>query len=88
MEQLEKMENDKKRLEREQREREIREKEEKKKREEELEKLKSQKIKSLPNEPEQGNLNATHIILRYPDGNRRAERRFLKTDTIQVKNDI
>jgi hypothetical protein len=46
--------------------------------------LVKQKVKSLPQEPAENDPNSTLIIFRYPDGDRRAERRFLKTEKIQV----
>jgi hypothetical protein len=50
--------------------------EHKRKREEEMSKHKDEKLKSLPEEPEVGDPNSTHIIFRYR-GSRRSERRFL-----------
>jgi hypothetical protein len=84
IENLERMERDKKRVEDEKRKKEETEKEEKRKKEEELSLKKIHKQKCLPEEPSADNTNATHIIFRYPDGNRRVDRRFLKTDKLQV----
>lgn len=84
MEHLERLENARKAKEREDQLRAEREKEEKKKKEEELQNLMKQKQKSLPPEPSADDPNSSYIIFRYPDGSRRAERRFLKTHTVKV----
>jgi hypothetical protein len=84
LEYLERLEEEKKRKERDSKLKAQEEEEMKRKMEEEKEAKKKEKIKSLPPEPEAGNPDSTFIIFRYPDGDRRAERRFLKTDKIQV----
>ena len=48
----------------------------------EIEAEKSKKL--LPEEPDENNPNISQIILRYPDGEKTIERRFLKTDKINV----
>ena len=85
IEQIERMENEKKRREQEEKLRIQRDIEEKKRIEEENEKKKLERKNLLAPEPSETDPLATFIIFRYPDGNRRAERRFLKTDKIQVK---
>ena len=47
-------------------------------------KLKKEKEKIVAKEPDADDPNATLIIFRYPDGNQRTERRFLKSDKIKV----
>lgn len=84
IENLERMENDKKKKEIEEKLKIQREIEEKKRLEEEKEKLKLEKKKMLAEEPSESDPQSTLIIFRYPDGNRRAERRFLKSDKIEV----
>jgi len=50
------------------------------------EKNKKDKIKKRfeDEEPEEGEENTTFIIIRLPDGERRLERRFYRTDTLGV----
>jgi len=83
-EELERMENEKK-------EKEKKEELEKKRKEEELKKL-NERIelikKNLPEEPEDSNPNKSIIVFRYPDGEKNAERKFLKTDKIQILYDF
>jgi hypothetical protein len=88
IENLERMENEKKKLEEERLRKEQLEKEEKLRREQEILNKKIEKEKQLPEEPVQGDPNSTHIIFRYPDGARRKERRFLKTDKVQILYDF
>lgn len=38
----------------------------------------------MPEEPEENNPDVSQIILRYPDGEKTIERRFLKTEKINV----
>ena len=57
----------------------IEEEEQKKKEEKKLEELK----KMVVEEPPEGDPNATTICFRYPDGENRKNRRFLKSHTIQ-----
>ena len=52
---------------------------EKKEKEKKLEELK----KKVVDEPSEDNPDATTISFRYPDGEKRKDRRFLKTHTIQ-----
>lgn len=85
IEQLERMENEKKIRENKEKLRLQKELEEKRRLEEEKEMKKLEKKNLLTSEPDESNPLATFIIFRYPDGDRRAERRFLKTDKIQVK---
>ena len=40
--------------------------------------------KLLPDEPSEDNPDACRIILRYPDGEKTIERRFLKTEKVHV----
>ena len=61
---------------------EQRKKEEEKKKEEEEKKLKEFQ-KKLVEEPSEDDPNATTISFRYPDGETRKDRRFLKSHTIQ-----
>lgn len=91
---LAKRENEMKELERQQEEKLKKEEEEKRKKLEEENKLK--KIEEnckkeaevsknlLPPEPEEGNPDACTIVLRYPDGIKIMERRFLKTDKVSI----
>ena len=39
--------------------------------------------RKIVDEPEEGNPDATTICFRYPDGEKRKDRRFLKSHTIQ-----
>jgi len=48
-----------------------------------LKKIKVEKQKALADEPASDNPDSAFIIFRYPDGDRRAERRFLKSHTVQ-----
>ncbi len=84
MEELERMDNEAKMKEKEEKLRIEREIKEKKEKEEMLEKIKQEKMKSLPPEPSADDVNSTHIIFRYPDGSRRQERRFMKTEKLRV----
>lgn len=84
MEYLERLEEESKEKEKAEKIKQQKEFEDKKRQELELEKLKLEKQKILSPEPEEGNPQAAFIIFRYPDGDRRAQRRFLKTDKIKV----
>ena len=42
------------------------------------------KKQTLPPEPDENNPNKTTIVFRYPDGSQSKERRFLKTDKVQL----
>lgn len=84
MEYLERLEEERKAKELEEKLKKQKELEDKKRKELEIEMLKLEKQKILPPEPEEGNIEAAFIIFRYPDGDRRAQRRFLKTDKIKV----
>lgn len=53
-----------------------------KKRIEDYEKGAEMSKKLLPEEPEENNPEVSHIIFRYPDGEKTIERRFLKTNRI------
>jgi hypothetical protein len=78
-EQIEKMEKE------EEKKKKIKDEENQKKKrieEYEIEAEKSKKL--LPEEPDENNPNISQIILRYPDGEKTIERRFLKTDKINV----
>ena len=66
---------------------EIRIENEKRKKEEELKLLEEKSIilkNSLPKEPEDSNPDKCVIIFRYPDGCKNIERKFLKTNKIQI----
>ena len=89
-----KREREMKELERQQEEKMRKEEEEKKKilaEENEL-KMKNEKYEkeallckqNLPNEPEESNSDVCRILFRYPDGEKNSERRFLKTDQINI----
>ena len=82
----EKNEREKKKLEDKKKE-EIRIENEKRKKEEELKLLEEKSImlkNSLPKEPEDSNPDKCVIIFRYPDGCKNIERKFLKTNKIQI----
>ena len=49
----------------------------------EIEKKAKEAKRKIVDEPEEGNPEATTICFRYPDGEKRKDRRFLKTHTIQ-----
>ena len=55
-----------------------------KKRIEDYEKEAEKSKQLLPEEPEENNPDVSQIILRYPDGEKTIERRFLKTEKINV----
>jgi hypothetical protein len=91
---LEEMEREKKRLEIEEERRIKRENEEKIRKEKEKEEKRKIIVNSLPQEPSginnlnlEDDPNSTKIVFRFPDLNRRVERRFYKTDTISVLYD-
>lgn len=71
-----KVEDDKIKKEQQEKERNEKEKQDKK--------LKEEKLNSLPPEPTSDNSDSTLIIFRYPHSEQRRERRFMKTDKIQV----
>ena len=51
--------------------------------------LKAEKAKrTLPEEPSKDDPNSTSIVFRYPDGEKRIERRFLKTNKVQILYDF
>ena len=88
---LEEMEIDKKRKQIEEENNLKRENEEKLKKELEKEEKRKNVCKNLPKEPIgftklklENDQNSTKIIFRYPDLNRRIERRFLKTDKVET----
>ena len=91
---LQKREQEIKELEREQLEKMKKEEEKKKKIKDEEKQIKkriedyekeAEKSKQLlPEEPEENNPDVSQIILRYPDGEKTIERRFLKTEKINV----
>ena len=91
---LQKREQEIKELEREQLEKMKKEEEKKKKikdeenqikkRIEDYEKEAEKSKQLLPEEPEENNPDVSQIILRYPDGEKTIERRFLKTEKINV----
>lgn len=69
----------------------LREKQAQKKEEERQKELmlKAEKAKiTLPEEPSQDDPNSTSIVFRYPDGEKRVERRFLKTNKVQTLYDF
>ena len=84
MKELEKQEEEKIRKEEEEKQK-IKDEENKiKKRNEDYQKNAELSKKLLPEEPNEDNPNVSTIILRYPDGDKTIERRFLKTDKINV----
>ena len=92
-----KIEKEMKELERQQEEKEKKEEEEKKKEIEEEKRIKNIEKKYefeakiakmiLPEEPEANNPDKCHIIFRFPDGEKKIERNFLKTEKIAVLYD-
>ena len=82
-EQFEKLEKEQEEREKEQEEREKKDKEEKEKQLKYEEEAKLAK-KLLPDEPKESDENVCHIIFRAPDGEKAFERRFLKTDKIDI----
>lgn len=87
LEQMEKEENLKRKKEEEKKKEEARLLKEQAEKEQKEKLLKEEKLKTLPSEPVEGDPNASLIILRYPHSEERAERRFLKTEKIQVLYD-
>ena len=88
LEKLERIEEMKKKQEREAL---LREKQAQKEEEERLKELmlKAEKAKrTLPEEPSKDDPNSTSIVFRYPDGEKRIERRFLKTNKVQILYDF
>ena len=84
MEELERQENEKKLEEQRKKEKELEEERKRKEIEEQL-KIESEiKKQTLPPEPDENNPNKTTIVFRYPDGSQSKERRFLKTDKVQI----
>ena len=84
MRELERQQEEKQRKEEEEKKK-IKEEEMKKKKLEEDYKKEAEKSKNLlPPEPEENNADACKIVLRYPDGNKAMERRFLKNEKIAV----
>ena len=47
-----------------------------------------EKRERLPQEPDEKDPNAAHIVLRLPGSGERVNRRFLKTDTVQMIYDF
>ena len=84
IEYLERLENEKKLLEREEIRQAQRQEEERKKKKQEIEEKKNIKQKIIPQEPASDNSESTLIIFRFPDGDGRVQRRFIKTDKVQV----
>lgn len=87
LEKLELEENRKKQEEEEKRKQILKEQQEKEEKERQAQKLKEEKAKSLPDEPEKS-ADTTTIIFRYPHSEQRKERRFLKTDKVQLLYDF
>ena len=84
MEELERQENEKKLEEQRKKEKELEEVRKRKEIEEQL-KIESEiKKQTLPPEPDENDPNKTTIVFRYPDGSQSKERRFLKTDKVQL----
>ena len=88
---LEELENIKKRKEFEEIFRMKRENDEKLQSEKEKDEKRKKMMKILPEEPKgqtdliiENDRNSTKIVFRYPDLNRRIERRFLKTDKVEI----
>lgn len=88
LENLEKIEQMKRQQEKEEKEKERLAKIEEEQKEKEIQ-IKAQQAKNkLPDEPSKDDPNATLIVFRYPDGEKRIERRFLKTNTVQTLYDF
>ena len=95
MKQLERQQEEKEKKEAEEKRRKIeeqkrKEEEEKRKKKEEEDKIKNYEREAefskeiLPEEPEENNSNACNIVFRYPTGEKNIERRFLKTEKIDI----
>ena len=88
LENLEKIEQMKRQQEKEEKEKERLAKLEEEQKEKEIQ-IKAQQAKSkLPDEPSKDDPNVTLIVFRYPDGEKRIERRFVKTNTVQTLYDF
>ena len=84
MRELEKQQEEKIRKEEEEKRKKLDEENEKKKKIENYEKEALICKQNLPNEPEESNPDVCRIMFRYPDGDKNSERRFLKTDKINI----
>ena len=84
MKELERKVEEKLKKEEEEKRKKLEEENKKKKLEEEYQKEVEYSKNNLPPEPDENNPNICKIVLRYPDGERTMERRFLKTDNINV----
>ena len=84
MRELEKQQEEKIRKEEEEKRKKLEEENEKKKKIENYEKEALICKQNLPNEPEESNPDVCRIMFRYPDGDKNSERRFLKTDKINI----
>ena len=81
---LERQQEEKKRKEEEEKQKIIDEENKIKKRMEDYQKEAEISKKLLPDEPSEDNPDVCRIILRYPDGEKTIERRFLKTEKVNV----
>ena len=84
MRELEKQQEEKIRKEEEEKRKKLEEENEKKIKIENYEKDALICKQNLPNEPEESNPDVCRIMFRYPDGDKNSERRFLKTDKINI----
>ena len=84
MRELEKQQEEKIRKEEEEKRKKLEEENEKKMKIENYEKDALICKQNLPNEPEENNPDVCRIMFRYPDGDKNSERRFLKTDKINI----
>ena len=84
MRELEKQQEEKIRKEEEEKRKKLEEENEKKMKIENYEKDALICKQNLPNEPEESNPDVCRIMFRYPDGDKNSERRFLKTDKINI----
>ena len=84
MKELERQQEEKIRKENEEKQKILEEENRIKKRDEDYEKQAEYSKQLIPPEPEEDNPNATKIIIKYPDGVKSIERRFLKSEKIEV----
>ena len=84
---LEREANEKKLAEQRKKEEEIKKQKELEEKQAKEKQIIEEKKKTIPEEPKENEPNTTMIILRYPHSDQRAERRFYKTDTIELLYD-
>jgi len=53
-----------------------------------MEEQRKRKEKTLTPEPKENDINSSKICFRYPDGDRRVERRFYKTEKVKILYDF